>query len=105
MKLNPLTLTTSSSALASPTRMPHATEQVLPVNAMAGLGGDRERSLQQEMACIEAQAIADFAGEELMLEKAQQLAAEVSGLGHHIDVLIKPLNPASSPYRGIDDEV
>jgi hypothetical protein len=106
MKLTALSPTSSSPLPATRRRAALvADEEVTPVDALAGLGSDRERSLQQEIDSIEAQAIGDFAGEEHMLEKAQHLAAEVSHLGRHIDSLIKTGKLPAQPFPLIDDEV
>jgi hypothetical protein len=106
MKLTALSPTSSSPPATTRRRAPlPGSEEVKPVDALAGLGSDRERSLQQEIDSIEAQAIGDFAGEEHMLEKAQHLAAEVSHLGRHIDSLIKAGKPRAQPFPVIDDEV
>lgn len=60
------------------------------VEAAAALDGDRERSLGEEIATIEARAIGEFEGGERIRAEARELAARVADLGSHADDLLKP---------------
>ncbi|MCK6389831.1 MAG: hypothetical protein L6Q40_02235 [Azonexus sp.] len=82
MKLSRLESTTQRHSREAVARAEEAGEQqVRRVEPMEGLEGDKERSLQQERAEVEALAIGDFAGGPKMLEDARQLANELSELG------------------------
>lgn len=52
--------------------------QVRRVEAAEGISGDRERSLQQEMAEVPPELTADFAGGELIREEAHALAERLT---------------------------
>ena len=78
-------------------------ERVSRVEALDASASDRQRSLQQEMAELEAEAIADFAGGDKILQDARTEAEQLAALGAAADELIKP---AALPVslRGIDDQ-
>ena len=95
MKLNRLNSTTQSP--------PHEDEAILRVNAMEGIEGDRQRSLQQEINEIDPNAIGAFHGGEHILEDVRQLAAELTALGNQVDHLMKPSAP-NVRFHAIDDE-
>ncbi|RIX47384.1 MAG: hypothetical protein D3M94_06840 [Rhodocyclales bacterium GT-UBC] len=105
MKLNRLDSTTQHFSRESVERVRHvAEEQVRRVEACEGLEGDRQRSLQQELAEVDQKALGPFLGREQVLQEARQLAAELTSLGDEADRLIKPVDlPAGS--LGIDDSV
>lgn len=90
MKLNRLESTTQRLSQESRERGRHvAGQQVRRVEALEGVEGDRQRSLQQEMAEIEAGAIGDFTGGQRLLQDAREMAAELAALGTAADELIK----------------
>lgn len=90
MKLNRLESTTQRLSQESRERARHvASGQVRRVESLEGIEGDRQRSLQQEMAEIEAGAIGDFAGSERLLQDARAMATELAALGPAVDELIK----------------
>lgn len=103
MKLDRLASTTQRLSQESMERMRHvAGERIRRVDALEGVEGDRQRSLQQEISEIEPGAIAAFNGSEHVLQDAHELAVQVAALGAGADLLIKPgsLPPAG---KGIDD--
>lgn len=69
---------------------PRAADAVRRVEAAAALDGDRERSLSDELASIEARAIGEFEGGEKIRTEARELAARLADLGSHADDLLKP---------------
>ena len=80
----------------------HGDPRIRRVEALQGVEGDRQRSLQQEMAEIEAAAIGEFNGSEQALQGARDVAAQLAALGAALDDLIKPAGlPAVIP--GVDD--
>ena len=104
MKLTRLSGTTQRLSQESVVRL-HQAEMagVRRVEALEGIEGDRQRTLQQELAEIEPAAIAAFQGDEHILEDARRLAAEVAALGPAADELIKP--PALGKLlHGVDDQ-
>jgi len=104
MKLNRLESTTQRLSQGSRERARHvAGEQVRRVEALEGIEGDRQRSLQQEMAEIEAGAIGDFAGGRRVLQDAREVAAELAALGTAADELIKSDVPGAAACH-IDDQ-
>jgi len=78
-------------------------ERVRRVEALDASESDRQRSLQQEMAEIEAEAIADFAGGDKILQDARAVAEQLAALGAAVDELIKPAALAVG-LRGVDDQ-
>ena len=104
MKLTQLGNTTQRPVTAGSVR-PHPAdgERVRRVEALDASESDRQRSLQQEMAEIEAEAIADFAGGDKILQDARAVAEQLAALGAAADELIKP---AALPVglRGVDDQ-
>lgn len=77
-----------------------------PVAAGEGLGGDRERSLQEEIAAIEALAIGEFEGQDKAREAAQEdaheVAAQIAGLGEQAGKLLSPQGLATH-WNALDD--
>lgn len=89
MKLPRLEGKTTTYAGEAKERAAHASEHsVRRVEAMEGLAGDRERSLTQEVASIEALAVGAFAGEAKILEDARAVAGQLAGLGEAAGQLI-----------------
>ena len=56
-------------------------EKIRRVEMLEGVEGDRQRSLQQELAEIAPGAIGDFHGGEQVLQEARDMAAQQSSLG------------------------
>lgn len=81
-----------------------AGESVRRVEALEGVEGDRQRSLQQEVADFDPRAIGSFEGDEQILQGARQLAAELTLLGSNRSGLVK-LQTLSLPCSRIDDQV
>lgn len=105
MKLSRLASTTQSHSQDAIERARHvAGESVRRVEALEGVEGDRQRSLQQEIADFDPRAIGSFEGEERMLQDARQVAAELALLGGNASGLVK-LPAFSLPCSRIDDEV
>ena len=105
MKLDRLASTTQRLSQESLARARYvAGERIRRVEALEGVEGDRQRSVQQEMAEIEPGAISALKGGEQILQDARGLALQVAALGAAVDRLIKP---ASLPQiiKGVDDSV
>ena len=104
MKLNRLESTTQHHSQDAIERGRHvADESVRRVEALEGIEGDRQRSLQQEIAEFDPRAIGPFQGSEHMLEDARQVAAELTLLGPNRSGLVK-LQGLSLPCSRIDDK-
>lgn len=103
MKLSRLESTTQSPVRESGERVRHAAdEQVRRVEAAEGIEGDRQRSLQQELAEIDPKAIGPFEGGAQMLKDARAVAAQLSLLGAAADDLLR--QPAQTPdFHQVDD--
>ncbi|WP_265945166.1 hypothetical protein [Dechloromonas sp. A34] len=80
-----------------------AGERIRRVEAMEGIEGDRQRSLQQEIAEVDPKAIGPFAGAGHVLEDARAVAAELTLLGTSASGLLK-LRALSIPVEWIDDK-
>lgn len=105
MKLAPLPSGARKQAYSSLASLSHMVEnKVHRVEALDSSSPDRKRSLQDEMAEIEPNAIGLFHGNERILQNARELAAELSALSGHISTLVKPGNHLAQIHR-IDDEV
>lgn len=90
MKLDRLSSTTQPISSESRERARHvANETVLRVGAMEGVEGDRQRSLQQELADFDPRAVGVFAGGELIMANAHELALQLSLLGQAANTLVK----------------
>lgn len=91
MKLDRLTSTTTPQlSQEAKARARHvADESIWRVGAMEGAEGDRQRSLQQEIAEFDQRTLAPFAGGEQVLAEAHQLAAQLSSLGVGASALLK----------------
>jgi hypothetical protein len=104
MKLNRLASTTQQHSQDAIERARHvAGERVRRVDALEGVEGDRQRSLQQEIAEFDARAIGPFAGDEHMLQGARQVAAKLTLLGPNLKGLLK-LQALSLLCVRIDDK-
>ena len=103
MKLTRLSSTTQRPTQESIERVRLADdERIRRVEVMEGVEGDRQRTLQQELAEIEAAAVGDFHGEEKVLQEARDVAAQLLDLDVGTDSLIKPGVPLDR-LIGIDD--
>ena len=101
MKLTRLASTTQRPTRESIERpRPLDDERIRRVEMLEGIEGDRQRSLQQEIAEIVPGAIADFKGGKQILQEARDMAAQLSSLGPAVDGLIKP----AAAIKGIDDK-
>ena len=90
MKLDRLTSTTQHLSPESRERARHvADETALRVGAMEGIEGDRQRSLQQELADFDPKAVGDFNGGELIMAAAHDVATQLSALGNAANSLVK----------------
>lgn len=102
MKLTRLDSTTQHLAPEAVERAQHAADHgQRRVEAMEGVAGARQRSLQQEIADGDAPELAPCAGSAQALENARQVAAELSGRG--VRGLVKW--PAGLALSRIDDKV
>jgi hypothetical protein len=103
MKLTPLSSTTQRPTRESsePLR-PVDDERIRRVEFMEGVEGDRQRSLQQEMAEVEPGAIGEFHGQERVLQDVRDVAAQILELDVGTASLIKPGVPLDR-LIGIDD--
>lgn len=103
MKLNRLESTTQSHSPDAIERAKHVAHQsVRQVNALEGVEGDRQRSLQQELAEFDPRGIAPFEGGEHVLEDARRMAAQLTLLGTDLGGLVK-LQALSQLCARIDD--
>lgn len=104
MKLSRLESTTQSHSPEAVERGRQlAGERVRRVEAMEGAEGDRQRSLQQEIAAADPKASGPFAGAEHVLEDAKEVAAQLTLLGTSASGLLK-LRALSMPVERIDDK-
>lgn len=104
MKLTRLASTTQRPSQESIERVRQAGDfRVRRVEMLEGVEGDRQRTLQQEMAEIDPGAIAAFEGSDQVLQGARQLAAQVAALGPAADELIKPAS-LGKLLHGVDDQ-
>lgn len=104
MKLSRLASTTQRHSQDAIERARHvAGESVRRVGALEGVEGDRQRSLQQELADFDGRAIGTFEDGEHRLQDARQLAAELTLLGSKRNGLLK-LQALSLHCSRIDDQ-
>jgi hypothetical protein len=104
MKLNRLESTTqrhSPEAIARGNRL--AAQTVRRVEALEGLEGDRQRSLQQELAEFDQRVIGPFAGDGQVFQEARQIAAQLILRCGNLNGLVR-LQALSLPCARIDDE-
>jgi hypothetical protein len=104
MKLNRLESTTQHISHDAVERVEHVSAAgIRRVEAMEGIEGDRQRSLQQDMAEFDPKAIGPFEGSERALKDARQVAAQLTLLGNSANGLLK-LRALSVARQRIDDE-
>ena len=104
MKLSRLESTTQQHSQDAIERARHvAGERVRRVEALAGVEGDHQRSLQQEIADFDVRAIGPFEGREHVLQDARKVAAELTLLGKDRSGLVK-LRALSLLCSRIDDK-
>lgn len=105
MKLTRLLSTTQRATRESSERVrPADNEQIRRVEVMEGIEGDRQRTLQQEIAEVDPGAVGDFHGQERVLQGARDVAAQLLEMDFGTDSLIKPGVPLDR-LIGIDDTV
>lgn len=80
-----------------------AGDGVRRVEAGEGLAGDRERSLQQELAEFDPKAAGPFEGGERIREDAQKLAEQLLALGDAVETVVRPQSGVRSLVR-VDDQ-
>lgn len=103
MKLTRLSSSTQRPTQESIERLRHVVdERIRRVEVMEGIEGDRQRSLQQELAEVEPAAVGDFHGEDKVLQDARDVAAQLLDLDVGTDSLIKP-GVSLDRLIGIDD--
>ncbi|UCV11410.1 hypothetical protein KI614_14880 [Dechloromonas denitrificans] len=105
MQLKRLDSTTQPRAIDAreSLRQPHG-EQIRRVEALAAVENDRQRSLQQEMAEVDARSLGPFEGSQQVLQEARSVAARLVVLGGHGEALIK-LRALSLALPHVDDTV
>ena len=105
MKLTRLSSTTQRTSRESSERVrPVDNEQVRRVEVMDGIEGDRQRTLQQEIAEVDPGAVGDFHGQERVRQGARDVAAQLLEFDFGTDSLIKS-GVALDRLIGIDDTV
>ena len=103
MKLDRLASTTQRPSGESSERARSvAPEQIRRVEAQEGIEGDRERSIQQEIATIDPKAIGSFAGEEQVRAGVHRLAARLVVGGGDVANLLK-LSVLSARVGKVDE--
>jgi hypothetical protein len=104
MKLTRLGSTTQHLSAQTVERARHAApDLVTRVEAMEGIEGDRQRSLQQEIAEVDPRASGPFEGEAHHLADARQVAAQLTLLGSSATGLLR-LRQLSLAFPRIDDK-
>jgi len=105
VKLNRLSSTTQRPTRESSEALhPLDVDQVRRVEFMEGVEGDRQRSLQQEIAEIEPDAVGAFHGQAQVLQGAREVAAKLLEMETGTESLIKP-GVRLDRLMGIDDVV
>ena len=90
MKLSRLESTTQHHSQDAIERARHvAGESVRRVEALEGVEGDRQRSLQQELADFDPKAVGAFDGGDLIMATAHDVATQLSTLGSAAHSLLK----------------
>ncbi len=106
MKLNILSSTTQHITAEARERA-HATahEAVLRVEGIEALAGDRQRSLQQELASINPDAIGDYHGQAQVAAAAHAVAIALAAQGELANRLIDPnrITTLQNP-QAVDEE-
>lgn len=104
MTLNRLVSTTQSQPPAAGERVrPASADGVRCVEAIESLAGDRPRSLQQEIAEVDLNAVGPFRGGERILQETKLVATQLVLLGTNTSGLLK-LRALSLARRQIDDK-
>lgn len=104
MKLNRLESTTQRISRDAVERVEHVSAAaVRRVEAAEGVEGDRQRSLQQDIAEFDAKAVGPFEGREYTRQEARQAAAQLTLLGNSANGLLK-LRALSVACQRVDDE-
>lgn len=80
-------------------------ERIRRVEASEGLEGDRERSLQQELAEVEHAALSGLESDEHVRQEARDLAEQLSTLDAGLESLIRPGVRLPDGMGGIDEAV
>ena len=105
MKLNRLESTTQHTTPELAERARHLSpDSIHRIEAQEGVEGDRQRSLQQELAEFDLRAIGPFEGGEVILDNARKLAAQLTLVGTNLNGLVK-LQALSQRFSRIDDKV
>jgi len=105
MKLNHLPSSTQGRPGESAERpQPAPDEKIRRVDAMSGIEGDRQRSLQQEIGVVDPRVLEPFAGSEQVLQGAKAVAAQLCTLGSNAAGLVK-LRALATVIPHIDDKV
>ena len=104
MKLNRLESTTQHTTPELTERARHVSGSIRRVEAQEGVEGDRQRSLQQELAEFDPRAVGPFEGSEVILDNARQVAAQLTLVGTNLKGLVK-LQTLSQRFSRIDDKV
>ncbi|MBP5985624.1 MAG: hypothetical protein KA538_00395 [Azonexus sp.] len=103
MKLTRLSSSTQRPTQESIERARHVDdERIRRVEVMEGIEGDRQRSLQQELAEVDPAAVGDFHGEDKVMQDARDVAAQLLDMDVGTDSLIKP-GMRLDRLIGIDD--
>ena len=99
---------TTTTQQISPNAREHArlvpAGSIAQVAAMEGIEGDRQRSLQQEVAEFDQRAVGPFAGGEQIQQAAHEIAVQLSSLGSNAQHLLKAAS-ADSSHHAVDAKV
>lgn len=105
MKLSRLESTTQRYSGISVERSRRVAEELVRrVELPEGVEGDRQRTLQQEIAEFDGKAIGPFEGGERVLQEARAVAAQLGSLGPGAGSLLRAVPPASARSK-VDDKV
>ncbi len=90
MKLTRLASTTQRISQEAKERVRQASdENSRRVESLEGVEGDRQRTLQQELAEVEPAVIGEFRGNEKIQAEVKAAAEQLLALGNHLGDLIK----------------
>jgi hypothetical protein len=104
MTLNRLASTTQSRPTDAGERVRQTpADRIRRVEAMEVIAGDRQRSLQQEIAEVDPNAVGPFRGGERILQETRVVATQLTLLGSNASGLLK-LRALSLARRRIDDK-
>lgn len=94
MKLDRLTSTTQHLSQNAREHARHvAAEGVAQVVAIEGIEGDRQRSLQQEVAEFDQRVLDPFAGAGQVLAAAHEIAVQLVSRSSDVHSLVKTVSP------------